>query len=470
MVDFGGAIAQGISGYVKGSQMADDRNAKQQLLTQQSQEFEMRKKQFQQQQSQGKTAQQLQEEQLKQTQMQVQQMRDQLSQQKVFQAFDGGTLTDLNSVLEKDQNLQSHPLIAGVQKVEKVDMSNPEFANVANQITTNGGEPILVSKVVNGKIVQQVGDLSMIKHALGYSTFKVKREAELNSLKEQVTTTSIKANESANMLTWLQANPTKTITDYKNEHLSATDQADIDYKNRPVKDAGNAKSAFELGNLKTEAAMVDAVDSNKDAFNTRLDSEDKNAPLGNSTLYKVATAYENSRNKEFGKIDTKTKDSLNTDIRTIKQLNTIKDYIKTADIDYNAITKLQGEINKKFGNWTSWSEDDKANVKKFVALKTKQGIVGADYIFSKSGAAVPEGERDMYNNLLFGGEWSDGTALEAALNASTDTLGSGLQDKGRALKNNYPRTFLDLRDRMTEAGVKFTPESKSGAKASDFDN
>ncbi len=143
MVDFGGAIAQGISGYVKGSQMADDRNAKQQLLTQQSQEFEMKQKQFQQQQSQGKTAQQLQEEQLKQTQMQVQQMRDQLSQQKVFQAFDGGTLTDLNSVLEKDQNLQSHPLIAGVQKVEKVDMSNPEFANVANQITTNGGEPIL---------------------------------------------------------------------------------------------------------------------------------------------------------------------------------------------------------------------------------------------------------------------------------------------------------------------------------------
>ena len=470
MVDFGGAIAQGISGYVKGSQMADDRNAKQQLLTQQSQEFEMKQKQFQQQQSQGKTAQQLQEEQLKQTQMQVQQMRDQLSQQKVFQAFDGGTLTDLNSVLEKDQNLQSHPLIAGVQKVEKVDMSNPEFANVANQITTNGGEPILVSKVVNGKIVQQVGDLSMVKHALGYSTFKVKREAELNSLKVQATTTSIQANESDNMLTWLKANPTKNITDYNNEHLSATDQADINYKNRPVKDTGNAKSAFELENLKTGAAMVDAVDSNKDEFNKALETEDKNAPLGNSTIYKVATAYENDRKEKFGGLDVKTKDSLNTDIRTIKGLKAIQKNIADTKIDYNAIVKLKGEINKKFGDYTSWSDDSKKQVREFVKLKTSQGIVGADYIFSKSGAAVPEGERDMYNNLLFGGEWSDGTALEAALNASTDTLGSGLRDKGRALKNNYPRTFLDLRDRMTEAGVKFTPESKSGAKASDFDN
>ena len=459
-------IAGGLAGYNKGVDVALDRQAKQQQLTQQAQELDMKRQQFKQQQSQGKTQQELQEEQLKQTKMQVQKMQDQLSQQRVFQAFDGGTLTDLNSVLDKDQNLQTHPLIAGIQKVEKVDMANPEFANVANTITANGGEPVLVSKIVNGKIVQQVGDLAMLKHSLGYSTFKVKREAELNSLKVQATTTSIQANESDNMLTWLKANPTKNITDYNNEHLSATAQADINYKNRPVKDTGNAKSAFELENLKTGAAMVDAVDSNKDEFNKALETEDKNAPLGNSTIYKVATAYENDRKEKFGGLDVKTKDSLNTDIRTIKGLKSIQKNITDTKIDYNAIVKLKGEINKKFGDYTSWSDDSKKQVREFVKLKTSQGIVGADYIFSKSGAAVPEGERDMYNNLLFGGEWSDATSLAAALEASIEVLGNGLKDKSNSIKDNYPRTYLDYRARMKETGI---PMGSAGAKASDFD-
>ena len=457
-------IAGGLAGYNKGVDVALDRQAKQQQLTQQSQEFEMRKKQFQQQQSQGKTAQQLQEEQLKQTQMQVQKMQDQLSQQRVFQAFDGGTLTDLNSVLDKDQNLQSHPLIAGVQKVEKVDMSNPEFANVADKITANGGEPVLLSKIVNGKIVQQVGDLSMLKHALGYSTFKVKRDAEIDASKATTELKEAQAEYYRSGSKSMQVQPgtlEKDMVYWMKTHPNATEEeltAQVDRlftakdsgvgQNRETIDIVQSSKASDIGKSllvgDTTITPKQRQQSEKQFINTP-EYKDR---------YKTKVVDFDTQYDGF-QITKNIADRLNTAISDGKYSTGVYDtaVMSLAKYTPEQFQKLLGKSNEEIATQ--------------LGIDSSLGRMFAADLKATTGTAASDAEVARTVLYSMGNSMYDEKTKQIIFNNNVEDKRKALIESGKDLVNaGMVDSVYDKYKELT----KGSSTSKPGAKASDFDN
>ena len=160
-LDIGGAIAQGITGLVKGNELGYDRKAKQQALTQQAEMFPIKKSQL--------------EEQVTLLQQQNKVMADSLTKQGMYRAFDSGTLTDLNHLVKSDKNLQT--LFPGLQSMREInDRTELNYAQGMEH-------PVVATSIVQGpngpEIQEKVVDLDYYKTASGYSLYSKKRDEEL---------------------------------------------------------------------------------------------------------------------------------------------------------------------------------------------------------------------------------------------------------------------------------------------------
>ena len=134
MMDIGGAVAQGITGYIQGQNLALDRQKKQQALT-------MAQEQYKQYKQQGPIKQSILEQQLEQTQMATKQLKDQLTKQDMWQAFDRGTDEDINMFL-KTHGAQE--LFPGVQSIKPIDNKNLLYQ------TEGMTEPRIATMIVQG--------------------------------------------------------------------------------------------------------------------------------------------------------------------------------------------------------------------------------------------------------------------------------------------------------------------------------
>ena len=429
MVDYSGIG----TGFMQGVQMADDRQAKQQALTMQAEQFKMQQQTHQMQMQQQGTQDERNTLLLQQLQMQVKDQSNALAKKDLFRSFEGGTLTDLNAAL-RDPNISR--LFPGIDSVEPVDMSNPQQARAADGML----EPVLANKIVNGRLVKEVRDLSVLKGMSGYSTYDAKRRLEQAGTKAQ----AIGAEKQlADMQNFFKQNPNATYADFQSTQVMA--------KATSVSDM---KTQYELTKTMSKDKVIDFAYNNPTEFSKMLEigkMDDKVSKDGMS-LYSAAKKVQGDT-----KIDVGRKTYLDGMVSTIENTNRLRTKLASSDMDWNALAKGMDEITKITGDdWRDLSEKEKASMLERFSFDSDLKTVMAGYIKAMSGAAVSDEERKFYEGAILGGNWSTKETAVSSMDGFLSGLKGGMNSALKGMKLSTPADYLVYKNSLDNIKVDTT--------------
>ena len=423
----GQAFAKGVQGYIAGQQQGQDRQARQQALTQQAEQFRMQQGQYQQQTTAHEQQMQLMQEQLKAAQAQNEQNARVASMDRLYNAFKSDTpIAELNHVIAKDKMLQTHPSFKGVYEIEELPLDSSELSNALSQ----GMErPVRVRKLVDGKPVSGVADLETLKLGLGYKTYAKKRELEAKKNQVESLTTSIDLNA---LTKAAAANPNMTV-------------AALVESMKPKK-ATEQKAEMEVEGLKKEQAIKTYINENHKDFINSLDKPGVVIKVGDKELgiREVAEMAQGDAKLPTGE------EGLLTglyDARTA--FRTLKTELNDPNLNWDAISKGMEELKKVDpADFISMSQKEKDALANKFAFNSKLKTAMAAYIKAMSGAAVSDEERDFYTDAMTSGNWSNKEAAQASIGGFIEGVDRSLNNRLDIHKNKYPLDYLNYKELM----------------------
>jgi len=443
MMDIGGAVAQGITGYIQGQNLALDRQKKQQALT-------MAQEQYKQYKQQGPINQSILEQQLEQTQMVTKKLKDQLTKQDMWQAFDRGTDEDINRFLKTPG---AQELFPGVQSIKPIDDKNLLYQ------TEGMAEPRIATMIVQGPdgqptIQEKIIDLEPYKIQSGYATYKAKRDAELKAsevkeAKLDITSEALKKAVQSN-------DPTKVM-----EALKITNP-ELFIKATKPKTSKDLLNDLKLQKEVLTKNVSDYVNSNpKEVFETIKSSPiDGKIKINGQEVPVYAVAKQLQGDKKLG---TARQDYLNGMFSTIKNMDRLQAKMASSKFDWDALTKGMDELSKISGTeWRNMSEKEKQHMLDRFSFDSDLRVVMAGYIKAMSGAAVSDQERAFYENAILGGNWSSKETALSAMKGFRSGIYNGYLASLEADSINLPATYLERKYELDQLHpASSTPQKPS---------
>ena len=266
--------------------------------------------------------------------------------------------------------------------------------------------------------------------------------------------------ETQNATTWLQNNPDKTYTDYKNQgktNSMTTASLKNEYANLRVGESNGSLTKDQTNRLGTLTQLFSTDNDEKrkiltegmtivDKYKGKLLDGDTNITdddITNAKLY----------NQQSGiKPDTKSNRELKDQYNTVKNgyrlVNDIAD-LKPEELSQGmADTGIQ-ELKKVLSDtaFESLSTEDKEKALLKIKTSTKLGMFLAKYIKSVSGTAVAEAEYMRLSELFSGNSFDNIQTLRAGVNTFVGELDTQLKDTLETSLLDNPATALDLAKR-----------------------
>jgi hypothetical protein len=485
-IDFGGAIAQGITGYINGMRtgMSDtmDRQAKQQALTIQADQAAQATESHD-------SAMSQQAEQLKQLQMQTKQMQDSMSKQTVYQAFDSPTpMTSINAAL-KDPNISK---LFNVGRIADIDQKDVQQVTQAKAITDAGGHPVQTFSTdpTTNQPVANVVDLNKIKIQTGYATYAAQRDAELAKNKA-LTSTSNQANvqaltETDGLLKGAkETDPAAGAKDSLNSYLIAHPEAQIkllakgssgsetllaqmerafttEYSIKGLKPSPQQVSDFYHSFLAKETLGTGYIAKQQEVQNVTGAQIKSQANLNSGNTNPADLRMQ--ENKIFANMPPEQVALYKPQITELKAnkgvITGIDRVLSTADstikpVSKNLISDAETWIKLKFGA-------NSAEAFNNVNFNTKAGMLLTNYIKSLSGLTVSDKERAGLTDIILGGQHNDLKYMKRAMQSFREELVAHNNSLADSVKEIAPYTASTSTD-YSQPPVIPHPPSNTGS-------
>lgn len=269
---------------------------------------------------------------------------------------------------------------------------------------------------------------------------------------------TVVANESKDALvSWLEANPDKTINDYKAQQ--AQQQAE-------AKQAG-----------KEEGKTVEDtnIDFNEVKNTTKFEEKDYEYLYGNDLkpdgTPKKKFAYSNearnlAKDMEFalnnGKLALSEKDQRDM----IEGVDIIQNFTKAQKLfakveSKSALSKFAAKAKSYLNDDKSKNDDNDTKINRIYSMAdTSLKAAIAKYVKLMSGAAVTDAEKQFFIDIISGGEYASGSELYARLLSFNDQVKGRLTTSVDVLDDRAPYSVLSIKEAMINAGFNRmqTPE------------
>jgi len=464
-IGVGAATAAGIQGFFRGTREAEDRNTRQQRLTQESQMFDRQRQQISQQS-------QFQDLRMQQAQLNLQEqtrkIADSRTKEGLYRAFDTNTLTDFNQLINNDENLQT--LLPGIESISKIDENIPGQVNQAKGME----EPILVTSVRDGKIVREVRDMEALKLRTGYSTYKQKRDLETTvtkqaTFKSDLMNKALETNDSGEVMqAFMMTHPEKFIGGNGSQRRDSLAQAVEAFEKGHPNASDKEWESFYRDFTEKNLEGVGAVRETKDIKELNI-AQEKAASTEPREFNEIKAR--NTENEIFAKLDEKKKKSVQEDIDKMKgnfHLANNLDRILTTTatkIDKDVIADSKTFVEKKLGIESAQSISN-------VDFNTRSGILLANFMKEMSGTAVADAEVARLRDILLGGDLTDETYIKSAIDSFSKELRDQNTELGSTLGDTAPYSVNKYNTRKSsKSAADFDNASDTGKKpsAADFD-
>ncbi|MCI4435444.1 MAG: hypothetical protein JHC33_01355 [Ignisphaera sp.] len=436
--DFGGAIAQGITGYINGMRtgISDtmDRQAKQQALTIQAQQATQSSELH------DSTMAKL-TEQVKTLQMQNQDMQNSMSKQTVYSAFDSPTpMTSINTALQ-NPNISK---LFGVGRIADIDQNDIQQVNQAKTIIEAGGHPVQTFSTdpTTNQPVARVVDLNQVKIQTGYSTFAAQRDAELAKYKA-LTSTSNQANiqataETGGIIKGIQnPDPVAGAKDALSSYMIAHPEAQAKLE---AKGGGSETVLQQMERAFTSEYSAKGINPTTKQVEEFYGSFINKMVMGTGYNAKsqeasdVTNAQTSSQaNLNSGNVDTNSLRTKENDIFSkmpasqiamykpkLQELSSNRAVVLNVDRILSTADSKANPVSKNvISNAKTWVQSQlgvqSAQAFNNVNFNTQAGMLLTNYIKSLSGLTVSDQERASLTKIILGGNTNDLSYIKQSL-------------------------------------------------------
>lgn len=364
-----------------------------------------------------------------------------------------------------------------VKDIEPINMSNPVDKKFFDDlgIATNLLEPETISgltrafikvtgtddtkRIVNtDEVIKETNSYNMMKQSQKKSYNESARE--VNSILKRLTPTeqsvsesdaSLKATTTEDVIGWLEANPDKTYTDYKNQgkvgrdSRGGTEKLIATYDRENPSASTEERKAFVDNLFKTKNIGVGGVREEKDVADLTR-NQLKAIDLVDSTKYdsKEALKLENNIMSDLGttkkKQVGKALEALTANHKMVKSITRI---LKEAEagpvkIDKDVIANAKTYVQTIFG-------DDTPQAFKNIDFNTAGGLLLAGFMKDVSGTAVGVAEAERLTRLFQGGNLADETFVKEAMSA----FARESEEANNILRDNNKQYIPESATRLT---------------------
>ncbi len=435
-VDYGGAFASGIQGFIQGSEARQSRDQRQQQMTQQAEMFKM-------QQQSHEMSQDLNDQKLEQLTMQNKTMANQMSKQNLFMAFDRGTLTDLNQALSSDDNMQK--LFPGLQNVQEIPADRPQLKRQAEGMT----HPVLTTSVENGKIVERVADLDALKMRTGYSSYNAKRtletkQAENLNVEQDIMDAALATKDTAKVMEALELTQPELFlkamskgSDRRDSLKQYTEAFMRAYPNATIEQFQSAMSKFVQKSVEGTKSVHEDSDINE--VMSGMD-------MGTALLEGKKTIDPKNRIKaelelissDMYKVHKKKKEEFDGAVLNVKAFGRFNDKFQAAVKDGTYKSGYFDTFNKWMsqrvpGDMRNFSGMTDEDIMKTVGLEGTLGMEVARYLKEMSGTAASENEAARTLEYIIGSAGMQEDIRAKRIQEFTTNLTKRASDTGRSL-------------------------------------
>ena len=406
--------------------------------------------------------------QIQQMQMQLKQLTDDSTKKETYSSFDGyresgGDVKYLNNLV-KNPRIKS--MMNGANGIYKVDpVSDIKLLNriglTEEDIAAEGFDPTRYVKTTRDggePGTYDVVDLYGAYAKTGYMNVMKKEDiqdmamnqAKLN-LRKSEAQTQLAETTTEDVIGWLEANPDKTYTDYKNQgkvgrdSRGGTEKLIATYDRENPSASTEERKAFVDNLFKTKNIGVGGVREEKDVADLTR-NQLKAIDLVDSTKYdsKEALKLENNIMSDLGttkkKQVGKALEALTANHKMVKSITRI---LKEAEagpvkIDKDVIANAKTYVQTIFG-------DDTPQAFKNIDFNTAGGLLLAGFMKDVSGTAVGVAEAERLTRLFQGGNLADETFVKEAMSA----FARESEEANNILRDNNKQYIPESATRLT---------------------